>query len=542
MNHASGAALTPVVLLLSLSTWAQSSRTGERARHLEYVGNEECAACHRPIYDSYSSTAMARTSGPALPNLIEGSFDHGPSGVSYYVRRQGRAAFLSYDRPPPRRLHGAQELKYYIGSNTRGRTFLFAIEGFLYQSPINYYAGTHAWDMSPGYAQVREMELNRPVDSTCLFCHASRVQSPENGTSNRFAGEAFLQPGVGCERCHGPGRNHVKGLGPMINPAKLAAERRDSVCHQCHLKGEARIATRHRTEEGYVPGDVFSDYVAIFVRDDAATDRLGAISQVEALTLSMCKRRSGEALSCITCHDPHVQPRQGAKSEYYRARCLGCHASMSQMHYPRQPDCTPCHMPRIDSADIGHTMVTDHRIVRTARPESPTTGSGRLIEFGRRQPRARELGLAYGEVALRGDAGAVHEAFQRLQEVLPSADADPDVLIRLAYLYQIRGDLEPAERLYDRALKADPDRAVVAANLGVLYARRGMLTRAIELWRPAFDNNPQFSALGVNLANGLCAAGDAAAARQVLRRVLEHNPDMGAARALLSDETGCTRQ
>jgi Tfp pilus assembly protein PilF len=142
---------------------------------------------------------------------------------------------------------------------------------------------------------------------------------------------------------------------------------------------------------------------------------------------------------------------------------------------------------------------------------------------------------------LRGDAGAAREAFQ-LQEVLPSADADPDVLIRLAYLYQIRGDLDQAERLYDRALKDDPDRAVVAANLGVLYARRGMLTRAIELWRPAFDNHPQFSELGINLASGLCAAGDAAAARQVLRRVLEHNPDLGAARALLSDETGCTRR
>jgi Tfp pilus assembly protein PilF len=535
--YASGAALTPVVLLVLLSTWIQSSKTDERARPLEYVGNEACSACHRRIYDSYSSTAMARTSGPALPNVIEGSFDHGPSGVSYQVRRQGQAAFLSYDRPAPRPLHGTEQLKYSIGSNTRGRTFLFAVDRFLYQSPINYYAGKRAWDMSPGDAHVREMELNRPVDATCLFCHSSRLQSPESGTSNRFAGDPFLQPGVGCERCHGPGSNHVKGLGPMINPATLAGERRDSICNQCHLKGEARIATRHRTEEGYAPGDVFSDYVAIFVRDDAATDRLAAISQVEALALSLCKRRSGEALSCITCHDPHMPPREDVKSAYYRARCLGCHPPMSQTHYPRQPDCAACHMPRIDSADIGHTMVTDHRIVRTRRSESQTTGGGRLVEFDRRQPRARELGLAYGEVALRGNAGAAREAFRLLQEVLPSAGVDPDVLVRLAYLYQVRGDLETAATLYDRALKADPNRAVAAANLGVLYARRGMLTQAIELWRPAFDNNPQLSDLGVNLANGLCAAGEAAAARQVLQRVLKHNPDLGTARALMSGET-----
>ncbi len=90
MMYACGAALTPAVLLLLLSPWTQSSRTGERARPLEYVGNEACSACHRRIYESYSSTAMARTSGPALPNVIEGSFDHGPSGVSYQVGVRAR--------------------------------------------------------------------------------------------------------------------------------------------------------------------------------------------------------------------------------------------------------------------------------------------------------------------------------------------------------------------------------------------------------------------------------------------------------------------
>jgi len=496
------------------------------------------------MYDSYTGTAMARTSGPAPPNVIEGSFDHQASGISYVVRRDGRDAVLSFDRPAPRHLHGAVQLKYYIGSNTRGRTFLFAIDRFLYQTPINYYAAKRAWDMSPGDARVREMELSRPADTTCLVCHASRIQSPESGTSNRFAAEAFLQAGVGCERCHGPGGRHVHGLGPMINPARLSAERRDSVCYQCHLKGEARIATTHRGQDAYVAGDVFSDHVAVFVRDDAATGRLGAISQVEALALSVCKGRSGDSLSCITCHDPHRQPQDADKVAYYRGKCLGCHAPMSQTHHPRQPDCTSCHMPRTDSADLAHTMVTDHRIVRTVRPPSQPEGSARLIEFGRPEPRARELGLAYGEVALRGDEGAARLALEWLQRALPSAAADPDVLVRLAYLYQARGDLERAETLYDAALKQDADRAVAAANLGVLYASRGMLSRAIDLWRPAFANNPHLSDLGLNLANGLCAAGDATAARQVLERVLKHNPDHGAARDLLSEtsDARCTRR
>ena len=534
-----------IVALFAIAVWGQPDSSDEQLRRPVDVGNAACAACHKSIYDSYSSTAMARTSGPALPNLIEGSFYHSPSDVSYRVERRGEVALLSYQRSGPRPLRGEQRLKYHVGSNTRGRTFLFEIEGFLYQSPINYYAVKDRWDMSPGYAQLVEMELNHPVDSTCLFCHASRVQRPVMRTVNKFAGDAFLQPGVGCERCHGPGSDHVKGLGPMVNPAKLTGDRRDSVCNQCHLEGEARIARAGRTQDLYTPGESLSDSLAVFVRDDAATDRLGAVSHVEALALSLCKRRSGDGLSCITCHDPHVQPGASEKASYYRARCIGCHAPLAVNHHPGQRDCTSCHMPRNDSADIGHTMVTDHRIPRLEVTHRTTRSPvGRLVEFAGRAPRDRELGLAYGEVALRGNEFAAREALRLLQDVLPRFEHDPDVLTRLGHLYQMQGDLDRAERFYERALKEAPERAVVAGNLGVLNARRGNLGHALEIWRDAFAGNPQLSDLGLNLAIGLCAAGDAEGAREVAARVLEHNPDHGATLRLLGALTNgsCPQQ
>jgi hypothetical protein len=534
-----------IVALFAMAVCGHVDSAGEQLRRSVDVGNAACAACHKSIYDSYSTTAMARTSGPALPNLIEGSFYHSPSDVSYGIERRGEVGLLSYQRSGTRQLRGEQRLKYHVGSNTRGRTFLFEIEGFLYQSPINYYAVKDRWDMSPGYAQLVEMELNHPVDSTCLFCHASRVQRPVIGTVNKFAGDAFLQPGVGCERCHGPGSDHVKGLGPMVNPAKLTGDRRDSVCNQCHLEGEARIARAGRAQDLYTPGESLSDSLAVFVRDDAAIDRLGAVSHVEALALSLCKRRSGDGLSCITCHDPHVQPGASQKASYYRARCIGCHAPLARNHHPDQQDCTTCHMPRSDSADIGHTMVTDHRIPRLeVTPHTTALPVRRLVEFGSQTPRDRELGLAYGEVALRGNEFAAREALRLLQGVLPRFEHDPDVLTRLGHLYQMQGDLDRAERFYERALTQAPQHAVVAGNLGVLNARRGNLRHALELWRDAFARNPQLSDLGLNLANGLCAVGDADGARAVAARVLEHNPDHGATRTLLRHLTdgSCPQQ
>jgi Flp pilus assembly protein TadD len=535
MKWGARAAVAALAALIGLAAEGLPQRPSQPQLPAE-VGNDACARCHKPIYDRYMQTAMARTSGPALPNIVEGSFEHARSGVSYRIRRAGEAALLSYDRSGASPLHGVVELKYYVGSNTRGRTFLFETDGFWYQSPINYYAAKQVWDMSPGYADVRHMELNHPVDRTCLFCHASRLRAPVAGTANRFAGEPFLQGGVGCERCHGPGSDHVKGAGAMSNPARLAPERRDSVCMQCHLEGVARIAVAGRSEDQFRPGDKLSDFVAVFVRQDSATSGRAAVSQVESLAMSACKRAAGDRMSCLTCHDPHVRPAAADKAGYYRAKCLACHAASETNHHSEQPDCTACHMPRLDSADMRHTMVTDHRIVRTKM-----TGGGRaapasspLVQFGNPTPRPRELGLAYGEVALTGDAFAARESLRLLEEAITIDPNDADILTRLGYLYQLRGDLDRAALLYERALRNDPERAVVAANLGVFYARRGMMAQALDLWRPAFDRNPQLTDLGVNLARGLCASGDGDTARHVVERALRHNPDSMNARELLS--------
>src|SRR5262249_23259307 len=157
--------------------------------------------CHSEIFDSYSRTPMARTSGPAAAGFVAGSFSHAKSGIRYSLFADGDTPTLAFERPGDRSVAGRVALQYFVCSNTRGRTFLFAIDRFLYQSPINYYARPRSWDMSPGYADLTTMPLNHAVDQTCLFCHASRLAPPESGTTNRFAADAFLQDGVGCERC-----------------------------------------------------------------------------------------------------------------------------------------------------------------------------------------------------------------------------------------------------------------------------------------------------------------------------------------------------
>jgi hypothetical protein len=167
-------AVVLIAFVAAALTTTDRPAAGQRAMPRTMVGNDACRPCHQAIYDSYSRTVMARTSGPAFPPL-EGSFRHPSSGVSYRVYRDGEKALLSYERAVAAPLLGSLELKYYVGSNTRGRTFLFDIDGFLYQSPINYYAARRVWDMSPGYASLRAMELNTHPQLSEIGVNLGRV-------------------------------------------------------------------------------------------------------------------------------------------------------------------------------------------------------------------------------------------------------------------------------------------------------------------------------------------------------------------------------
>src|SRR5215831_11248231 len=97
------------IALLCVTAKARSFPPPHDGPEPRYVGNEACAGCHRDIYDSYSRTPMARTSGPARPNLIEGTFRHAPSGVEYRLYAEGDRAYLAYERPGDPGLRGRQE-------------------------------------------------------------------------------------------------------------------------------------------------------------------------------------------------------------------------------------------------------------------------------------------------------------------------------------------------------------------------------------------------------------------------------------------------
>jgi hypothetical protein len=507
--------------------------------------DKACAGCHQKIYDSYRKTPMAQASGAATDGLLPGEFTHAASGVHYRLFLRDGRAWLSYDRPnapPGHALQGEQELLYFVGSGQRGRTYLFEKQDFWFESPVNWYSKQRVWDMNPKSIDAREMPFTLAVDPGCLHCHATAVQPSLPGAKNHFAAQPFLHGGITCQSCHGDATAHLasSGKAPILNPAKLSPGRRDSVCLQCHLEGETAVNMPGRSLAAFLPGEDLSTYVTHFVHAGELGPGGRATSQWEALLQSECKRKSGDRLTCTTCHDPHNSPSAGERVSYFRGRCLTCHGAPAfvSKHHPDQPDCSGCHMPREKSGDVAHEQVTDHRIQRppVLSLDQVAAHSGDLAVVGGETATDRELGLAYFQFAQHGDEQAGHKAMLLLQQAERNggAQADADLHTALGFMEQMSGDSQAALHEYQAALRVDPSDSVAAGDLAILQARAGDVKGAIAGLHWVSAHDPGDTAASLDLAMIECATGDPQAATIALQRLLEFSPDDGKARQELA--------
>lgn len=431
---------------------------------------------------------MATSSGP-VGTLPSGEFRHAASGFRYRIA--GRT--MSFDDGSVR---GSKLLSYFVGSGAAARSYVIEDGGFLYQAPVAWYARDAKWELSPAYSAYAYPYLTRPILPGCLTCHASQLK-PIEGTQNRYASPPFEVGGVSCERCHGDVDTHDR----IVNPAKLAPDRRDSVCAQCHLSGEARVLRAGADWRSYRPGDRLSDSALTLVRADTAPG-MTVTGHVEKLAQSACKQASGDKLWCGTCHDPHTA----------KATCGNCHSSQG---CGRGPDCVRCHMPKSTVRDAQHVVYTDHSIPRRPRPAALRPARGELKLFGGGTTSARDLGLAY---AIAGDR-------ERALPLLEKSGAqDREALVYLAEIHRNAGRAERAEELYRRVLRATPDDVSALVGLGAIVFERGDAAQAIRLWKDAEARNPGLVLMRTNLAMAQWQSGDRDAARATLDRVIELSP------------------
>ncbi len=456
-----------------------------------FVGSQACRPCHAEIADAYRKTPMARSSGRAEP-LPPADF----TAAGHRYRVDGHQ--LSFDG-------GTSTIDYFIGSNTAGRTWLRILDGYLFELPITWYAQKGTWDASPGYEKEPYVRLNRAVEPSCLLCHTSQVR-PVLGTQNRYGDPPFLENGVSCERCHGPGSEHVRDPAKvrMVHPAKLDPERKEAICSQCHLTGEARIERPGKRFVEFQAGERLADYATYLVWKGGRRD-LKVTSHVEKLAASACRTPAGRALSCTSCHDPHTN------ADKSQATCLSCHGEAHR----QEERCVSCHMPKAKSADASHGVLTNHSIPRVPSPPVTPTPTELVSFLDLADDRA--LGLAYAEL---GDPRA-------RAHLLRAQPQDWPVRLRLAVL---ETNPNRAAALYESVLKDRPSETSALVNLGGIFATAGRVDEAGKLWERALEANPAIEEAALNLAQIRTPA----EAMAILQRYLALNPASPAARNRLA--------
>jgi hypothetical protein len=319
------------------------------------VGDRACQECHAIQAGQHRRSGHSRTLRPAgetdLARRLDGRSVADPErpGVEWsYSLRDGR---LDVARAEGGRVERTL-LEFALGSGRHATTFV-TLTGAGPGSPgsrehrLTYFARTQSLDITPaqrasdGTPGLNPMGRDRGPGETlhCFGCHCTTVS---NSGPQRLD-VATMRPGVGCERCHGPGGAHVeaarRGEANLTMPfGKVwTADGQMRLCGDCH---------RHPSQAP--AGEIRPDNLKI------------ARFQPVGLMQSKCYARSGGALSCVTCHDPH--DRASSDRASYEAACLSCHRAGGRPSCPTSPreGCIGCHMPALDTGQ--GVLFTDHWI------------------------------------------------------------------------------------------------------------------------------------------------------------------------------------
>jgi hypothetical protein len=147
-------------LALTFKTWWGSQRLGVASLHIgspyqntryavKYVGDEVCARCHAEIAEAYHQHPMGRSLVPieAALAIAIGHTDGQPlfeaQGIQYAIaHRDGRLVHQETRRKASGDIvaQNEAEVRFVLGAGRQGFSYLIERDGFLFQSPISWYA------------------------------------------------------------------------------------------------------------------------------------------------------------------------------------------------------------------------------------------------------------------------------------------------------------------------------------------------------------------------------------------------------------------
>ncbi len=296
-----------------------------------YVGSTACAACHQGIYDRWKTTLMA--------NVVRDPREHPEAIIPDLSKHDPLVTFTVAD------------IAFVYGSKWKQRYFK--------KAGNDYFPLPAQWDVThkkwrPYFVKddwwvthYPADNFKRPTGPTCDGCH-----SVNYNTSTKTVTEW----NVGCERCHGPGSEHVGNpiSATIVNPSRLDYVQSNDTCVQCHSQGRplANPVDRQYYDwpVGFRVGGKLSDFWKLeehklgdttfthFADGTAHKNRMQGNDFATSLMYT-------HGVTCFTCHDPHGSRNESMLRKPASMLCLDCHGPKSP-NGPHAPTDRATHAPQ----------------------------------------------------------------------------------------------------------------------------------------------------------------------------------------------------
>jgi len=325
------------------------------AASAHYTGSLACEKCHQQIYQRWKKTPMA--------NVVRDPREH-PEAIIPDLATNPLAKFT---KGQVALVYGSLWKQRYftkIGDDYFPEPAQWDVSHRLWR-PYFVAKGTDWWE--PFYPPDN---MQRPTGPTCDGCHSVDFD---------IHTKKVLEWNVGCERCHGPGSDHVEhpSRGNILNPARMDYVEANDACIQCHSQGRPLTnpieGKYYDWPVGYRVGLKLRDFWQLedhalgemtfthFPDGTAHKNRMQGNDFVQ----SVMYRRG---ITRFTCHDVHGTDNYAQLRKPADKLCLDCHGPMS-LNGPRTATleehthhkagtpgshCISCHMPRIETtiADV----------------------------------------------------------------------------------------------------------------------------------------------------------------------------------------------
>lgn len=572
-----------------------------------YVGINTCKLCHQEIYNTYIKTGMGKSFDMATKEKSSADYHNAviydKIGDFYYKAfwLNDSLQFLEYRLKGKDTVYKRQEtVDFIVGSGQHTNSHIQSVNGYLNQMPMTFYTQKKKWDLPPGFEDGHNSRFMRKIGLECMSCHNNYPEFVL-GSENKFTA---VPEGINCERCHGPGSIHVaqRQTGSridtskyidysIVNPAKLSIDAQFDICQRCHLQGNT-ILKEGKSFYDFKPGMKLNDFMTVFLpKYKNADDEFIMASHADRLKQSACFIKSLEhatstssvtgsqklkpykdAMTCVTCHNPHVSVRETNENVFNDA-CNKCHGGgpstplrvtektagiegtketegtkdnstfgsklfCSKKGITKISNCVSCHMPKSGSIDIPHVTVHDHYIRKpiTKKDKDAIKQFIGLYAINDKNPGSYTKAKAYLNQYEKFENKSYYldsAAFYLKDEPEANLKTNFELLVQLCF---IKNDFNKiigyVNRLTDATIlnnfliqkSYSNDHAWTSYRIGEAFSNTGDLQRAINYYKKSVDLAPFELDFKNKYGTALAAKGLLPEADKELTATLKENP------------------